>query len=460
MQFCGWQTHAVALTRGGMAIPDTMYAKAGGVSVAYQIYGSGQQRVLGSPGMISNVEVFWEWAPAHELWERWGSFATCADFDKRGTGGSDHIEGTASVEERMQDFLVVMDAIGWERATIFGFAEGGPLACLFAATNPERTERLILQNSFARAVRGPGYEIGLTRAEYDEFAQAWAKHWGTPETLSVPLFWPAQRNDEGFRRWMARLERSVSTPGNLLGMMRLNAELDVRHVLPAIHVPTLVVHARQGAALPVEHGRYLAENIAGATLIEYDATRSQTYGAVDESMDAIEEFVTGEVQSPVDDRVLATVVFTDICGSTEQAAALGDRDWKALLDRHYEALREVLVRHGGTEVKTTGDGMLSMFDSPTRAVRGASDMVEAARANRLEIRAGVHTGELERRGNDVAGIAVHIGARVGALAGEGEVLVSAAVPPLVVGSGLNFVDRGEHELKGVPGTWRLFAVTG
>jgi class 3 adenylate cyclase len=229
-------------------------------------------------------------------------------------------------------------------------------------------------------------------------------------------------------------------------------------VLPAIGVPTLVVHARQDRAAPVEFGRYLAANIPGATLFEYDGEAFPCLVGVDEYMNAIERFVTGTVHRPAADRVLATVLFTDICGSTKRAAALGDRDWKSLLDRHDEALRDVLARHGGVEVTTTGDGMVSTFDSPARAVRCASDMIEAARTTGLEIRAGMHTGEIERRGQDVAGIAVHIGARVAALAGAGEVLVSATVPPLVVGSGLDFADRGEHELKGVPGTWHLFAV--
>jgi class 3 adenylate cyclase len=252
----------------------------------------------------------------------------------------------------------------------------------------------------------------------------------------------------------------ASTPSNLLAMMALNAEIDVRPVLGVIRVPTLVVHARQDMAVPVELGRYLAADIPGATLFEYDGEQFPLLAGADESLDAIEEFVTGAVHRPAGDRVLATVVFTDISRSTERAAALGDHDWKSLLDRHDDALRDVLVRHGGVEVNTTGDGMLASFDSPARAVRCASDMIAAARATGLEIRAGVHTGEVERRGQELAGIAVHIGARVAALASAGEVLVSGTVPPLVVGSGLNFSARGEHELKGVPGVWRLFAVTG
>jgi class 3 adenylate cyclase/alpha-beta hydrolase superfamily lysophospholipase len=444
-----------------MPIPDTRYAMAGDAAVAYQVFGSGEHRVVFVPGAVWNVELLWEWAPFHRYFERWGSFTTVAQFDQRGTGSSERIQGAPSVEERMEDISVVVDAVGWERATIFGgLGDSGPLACLFAATYPERTESLILQGTFACWTRAPDYEIGFDRADFDGFCAAWAARWGTPKTLSVPLFAPSQVGDEAFLRWWTRYERQSTTPQNLLALMAWNADLDVRQVLPAIRVPTLVVHARQDRAFPVELGRYLAAHIPGATLVEYDGETTPYLVGMDEQLDAIERFVTGTVHRPASDRVLATVLFTDIVGSTERAAVLGDRDWKSLLDRHDEALRDVLARHGGVEVDTAGDGMLSTFDSPARAVRCASEMTEATQAIGLEIRAGVHTGEIERRGQHVAGIAVHIGARVAALAGAGEVLVSGTVPPLVVGSGLDFADRGDHELKGVPGTWHLFAVTG
>jgi class 3 adenylate cyclase/alpha-beta hydrolase superfamily lysophospholipase len=440
-----------------MPIAETGYAMAGDAAIAYRVGGAGKHRVVAVPAAPTNLELLWEWAPSRRYFERWGSFATVAAFDQRGSGPSERIQGAPSVEERMEDIRVVMDAVGWERATINATAQSGPLACLFAATHPERTESLILHGSFARRLRAPGYEIGIDRADYDRFCAAWAARWGTPKTLSVPLLAPSQVGNEAFLRWWMRREQQSSTPQNLLAIMALNADLDVRHVLPAIRVPTLVVHARQDRAVPVELGRYLAANIPGATLFEYDGETLPYFVGLDEQMDAIERFITGTVHRPPADRVLATVLFTDISGSTERAAALGDRDWKALLDRHDEVLRDVLARHGGVEVHTTGDGMLATFDSPARAVRCASDMIQAAQAIGLAIRAGVHTGEVERRGGDVAGIAVHIGARVAALAGEGEVLVSGTVPPLVVGSGLDFTDRGEHELKGVPGTWHIYA---
>ncbi len=326
-----------------MPIPETSYAKAGDAAVAYQVFGSGEHRVVALTAPISNVELFWEWAPVHHYFERWGSFATVAWFDKRGTGCSDRIPGAASVEERMEDVRVVMDAVGWERATILGFSDGGPLACLFAATYPERTERLMLQNSFARWVRAPGYEIGPDRSDYDEFCAAWAAAWGTPETPIVAVFVPSQVGDEGFLRWAQRFERQSSTPQDMLAIMALDAEMDVREVLPAIRVPTLVVHARQDLVVDVEHGRYLAANIPGATLFEYDGEHLPVLVGVDETMDVIEEFVTGAVHRPAGERVLATVVFTDICRSTERAAALGDHEWKALLDRHDDVLRAVLA---------------------------------------------------------------------------------------------------------------------
>jgi class 3 adenylate cyclase len=441
-----------------MRIPDTLYAMAGDAAIAYQVFGSGEHRVIIVSPKVHNLDVAWEWSPFHHCLERWGSFATVAVFDKRGAGNSDRLEHPASLEEQMEDFNVVLDAVGWERATVHGWSEGGAVACLFAATYPERTESLILQGCYARLLRAPDYEIGVDRASYDQFWADVAQHWGTPETLMVSVVTPSQVGDDAFLRWWMRLERLSLTPRDFLAVVAMGADVDVRRVLPTIRVPTLVVHARQDQVIPIEHGRYLAANIPGATLFEYNGEHLPMSLGVDETMDTIEEFVAGSVHRPAADRVLATVLFTDIGGSTERAATLGDHHWRGLLDRHDEALRVALERHGGVEVRTTGDGMLSTFDSPARAVRCALDMIEAARATGLDIRAGVHTGEIEHRGQDVAGIAVHIGARVAALASPGEVLVSGAVPPLVVGSGLDFVDHGEHELKGVPRAWRLFAV--
>jgi class 3 adenylate cyclase/alpha-beta hydrolase superfamily lysophospholipase len=452
------EVSAVPLTRGGMQIPETRYAKAGGTSIAYQVYGSGDRRIVGVPGVISNVELSWEYPPIHHYFERLGSFATIAQFDKRGTGCSDRIDRAASLEDRMEDFHVVMDAVGWESASIFGLSEGGPLACLFAATYPERTESLILVGSSARFLWAPDYDIGLDPSDFEAFNQAWSARWGTPETLTVRIFSPSQLGDEAYLRYLTRFERLSSTPDNLLAMMQLNAQIDVRHVLPVINVPTLVVHAAQDLAVPVSHGRYLAAHIPKAQITEYDGEHFPTTTGVDQSTAAIERFLTGTTQISAGDSVLSTVIFTDICGSSERASALGDAPWRALLDRHDEVLNEALLRHGGRRVTGTGDGLLAAVDSPTRALRCAIDMVEAAERIGLKIRVGVHTGEAERRGDDLAGIAVHIGARVAAEASPGEVLVSSAIPPLVVGSQFRFSERGDYHLKGIPGTWQLLAV--
>ena len=365
-----------------MRIPDTLYAMAGDTAIAYQVYGSGEHHVVAVPATLSNVELWWEWSPCHHWFERWGSFATVVAFDKRGSGCSERVEVPATLEQQMEDINVVLDAVGWERATIHAQSEGGAVACLFAATYPERTERLILQGCFARWVRAPDYEMGVDRSSYDGFAAAVARHWGTRETRTVALLAPSQVGDDAYLRWTMRFERQSLTPRDLLAAAALNADIDVRGVLPAIRVPTLVVHARQDRLVPVEHGRYLAANIPGATQSEYDGDHHPMLVGVDECMDAIEAFVSGSVRRSAVDRVLATVLFTDICGSTERASTLGDHRWRGLLDRHDEVLRVALERHGGAEVRTTGDGLLSTFDSPARAVRCALDMIEAARGNR------------------------------------------------------------------------------
>ena len=262
-----------------MPIPDTLYAKAGDAAIAYQVFGAGEHRVVVVPGALSNIDLVWEWAPFHHYFERWGSFATVAHFDQRGTGCSERIQGAPSVEERMDDIRVVMDAVGWERATIYAINHGGPLACLFAATYPKRTESLILQGSFPRSIRAPGYEIGIDRAPYDQVCAAFTAAWGTPKTPGVPLWAPSQVGDEAFLRWQMRYERHSSTPKNWLAIMALNADIDVRQVLSVIRVPTLVVHARQDRTIPVEHGRYLAANIPGATLFEYDGEAARSWWA-------------------------------------------------------------------------------------------------------------------------------------------------------------------------------------
>ena len=435
-----------------MEIPETRYADAGGISIAYQLFGTGPVNVVAVPPAASCVEMVWDWPPAHHYFERWGAFARVAHFDKRGTGYSDRMSGAPSVEERMDDIRAVMDAAGFERAVIFGLSEGGPLSTLFAATYPERTIALVLQGTFARM---PHDEEASSW-----FIDQWAQGWGTPDSITGAFFVPSQQGNEEYALYLRRYERAAATPAALRTLMRLNLEIDVQPALPLIACPTLVVHASGDLLIPVRTGRELAEAIPGALFAEYDSPdHFPMLTGVDDSMDIVEEFLTGELPATPTDRVLATVLFTDIVGSTAHAAELGDSAWHAALDRHEHTMRRVLAEHRGTLVNTTGDGLVATFDSPARGIRCARALCDSAAALALPIRAGVHTGEIERRGNDIAGIAVHIGARIAALACAGEVLVSVSVPPLVAGSGITFTDRGEHQLRGVPGDWRVYAVT-
>jgi class 3 adenylate cyclase/pimeloyl-ACP methyl ester carboxylesterase len=450
----------VNTTIGGLPIPETQYARSGDVQIAYQRYGRGTQRVLGVPGAVSNIELQWEWVPFHPWLERVAEFGDIVQFDKRGMGLSDRISGAATLEERVDDLQAVMDAVGWEDATIWAISEGGPMAIFYAATHPGRVTSLALTGTFARLKAAPDYDAGLPPAVLEQLFDGWARSWGTPDTMTIPLMVPSCQGDAEFLRFMSRFERLSSTPQNLRDTLDLVAEIDVRHLLDAIRVPTIVFHTRQDNAVPVGHGRYLAEHIPGAQYVEYDGEHFPFYVNIEQHLGPWEQFLTGEQHAGPDDRFLATVVFTDICGSTDQASAAGDDAWRRLLDRHDTGARRVIEYHRGVSVKSTGDGVLATFDSPARAIRAAREMVSSARDLGLDIRAGVHTGEVERRGADVAGIAVHIGARVAGVAGPGEVLVSAAVPPLVLGSGIEFTDKGEFTLKGVTEPWRLFAAAG
>jgi class 3 adenylate cyclase/pimeloyl-ACP methyl ester carboxylesterase len=442
-----------------LPIPETRYAPADdGTVVAYQVFGSGPAKVVASPGGLSGLDVWWDWSPMHRYFERYAEFATIAWYDKRGTGSSDRLPSPPSLEERVDDVDVVARALGWDRFNLMGSSEGGPMAMLYAATRPERVERLILQGTFARLLSAPDHPIGERREVVEPFLEAWVGGWGTPETITGPIFLPSQVGAPGFVEWINRVERNSATPGLQRKMFLHTMEIDVREVLPAIRCPVLVLHAVGDAAIPVAHGRDLAERL-GATYVEYEGEHFPWYVGTDVELDAIAPFLTGAPPPSAFDRVLASVLFTDIVDSTRQAAMAGDRAWRAVLDRHDSELSRVIADHRGRLVNTTGDGIVATFDSPTQSVRAGRAMVDAAARLGLDIRAGVHTGEIERRGEDIAGIAVHIAARVGALAGAGEVLVSSSLPPLVVGSGLEFESRGEHELKGVPGTWQVLRAT-
>ena len=445
--------------------PETRYARSGDVSVAYQVVGDGPLDLVAVPGFVSHVEWAWEEPSVARYLRRLASFSRLLLFDKRGTGLSDRIAGVSTLEERMDDIRAVMDAVGSEHAVIFGASEGGPLAALFAATYPERTSALILYGTFASVVRQPDYPWKRTPEELrrliEERARTIHETWGSLEAVAQSLqrMAPSAADDEGLKRWLATLMRLGASPGAEIARQRMNAEIDIRHVLPAIRVPTLVLHRTGDRDSSVEEGRYIAARIPGAKFVELPGDDHFPFiGDMDSTLDEIEEFVTGARPDREPDRVLATVLFTDIVSSTEHAVRLGDRRWRDLQERHHVLVRRELVRHRGREVDTAGDGFLATFDGPARAVRCAVAIGEGVRALGLEVRAGLHTGECELRGDRVSGIAVHTGARVMAQAGAGEVLVSSTVKDLVAGSGLRFEDRGVHAFKGVPGEWRLYAV--
>jgi class 3 adenylate cyclase/alpha-beta hydrolase superfamily lysophospholipase len=438
------------------SVPETRYAKSGDVNIAYQVVGEGAIDVVLVPGFVSHLEKDWE-EPRHAAFlRRLASFSRLIRFDKRGTGLSDRPGGLPDLETRTDDVRAVMDAVGSERAALFGYSEGGPMSALFAATYPVRTDALVLYGTYAkRQDPDQDYPWAATGEERRLYAEEVERTWGVTADLGIM----APGADAALQRWWAERARAAASPGAAKALILMNGLIDVRHVLPTIHVPTLVLHRVGDLDSRVDEGRYIASRIPGARFVELTGDDHFVSIRSDEIVDEIEEFLTGVRRGPEPDRVLATVVFTDLVGSTERAAELGDRRWRGLLDQHHATVRRELERWSGVEVDTAGDGFLATFDGPARAVRCACAVRDAVQPLGLQIRAGVHTGEIELVGSKPAGIAVHTGARVAALAGAGEVLVSSTVKDLVAGSGIEFEERGEHELKGVPGTWRLYAVT-
>jgi pimeloyl-ACP methyl ester carboxylesterase len=438
--------------------PETRYAKSGDVHIAYQVVGDGPIDLVFIPGLFTHVEHQWEEPNFARFLGRLASFSRLIIFDARGAGLSDQAPELPPMEEQMDDLLAVLDAVGSSSAVIFGLSQAGPMAILFAASHPERTRAIVLYGSYASPRRQDGYPWGRSAEWMEDYGRQIDRDWGSGVFLEQVA--ASRLNDEPFRRWWGKYERLSHGPGNALAYFRMNAQIDVRAVLPSIQVPTLVLQRRGDVYRDPGHARYLAENIPGAKLVELDGIDHLPYlGDADAIVDEVEEFLTGVRPPPERDRVLATVLFTDIVGSTQHASALGDRAWRELLERHHSLIRGELNRYRGREIDTAGDGFLAMFDGPARAVRCASAIVAAMPGIGLEVRAGVHTGEVELMGAGLGGIAVHIGARVAALAQAGEVLVSGTVRDLVAGSGIEFADRGEVALKGVPGQWRLFSVT-
>jgi pimeloyl-ACP methyl ester carboxylesterase/class 3 adenylate cyclase len=437
--------------------PQTHYARCGELSIAYQVIGDGSRDLVVIPGFVWHIEQLWNDPGYHRLMRGLSDFARVIAYDKRGTGMSDPIVAPPSLDERMDDVVAVLDAAGSERATVFGMSEGGPIGTLFAASHPERTERLIIYGSFVCAMDRPDAPGAERSAARWERIKTVVDHWGEGRNVE----WAAPSVDSPtMRRFTGLLERVAMSPAMARANMAANFEIDIRPVLPSVRVPTLVLHRRDDV-IPIEHGRYFAEYIPGARMVELEGPDHWPFvGDVDAIVGEVEEFVTGARAAHDTDSLLATVLFTDIVGSTERAAALGDDAWRAVLQEHDDLVRRQLHTHEGREVKTMGDGFLAMFDRPAKAVRCATRIASDAAELGISIRAGLHTGECERRGADVTGLAVHIGARIGALAGPDEVLVSGTVRDLVLGSGIKFSDRGHHVLKGVPGEWPVFAVAG
>lgn len=438
--------------------PETRYARNGDVSIAYQVTGDGPVDVVLVPGWVSHVEYAWEEPSYARFLKRLASFARLILLDRRGTGLSDRVAGLPTLEERMEDTRAVMDAAGCRRAALFGISEGGPICLTFAATYPERTTALVLCNTAARMLEAPDYPQGWRREVFEEFLRR-LEHWGNGD--SVDLLAPSVATDPDFRRSWARFERFAVSPSGIQTLLRMTADIDARCALPAITAPTLIVHRVGDRILPVAAARYMAGRIPGARLVELPGDDHFLWvGDVDGVLDEVEEFLTGVRGTREADRQLMTLLFTDIADSTARAARLGDRDWGQLIARHDAIVRRELATFRGAELNHLGDGFLAAFDGPARAIRCATRIIAATRDIGLAVRAGVHTGECERHEGQLRGLALHIGARVAAIAEPGEVLVSQTVRDLIAGSAIALESRGHHALKGVPGEWGLYAVRG
>jgi len=438
--------------------PRTRYALSDDAHIAYQVFGEGDLDLVFVPGFVSNIEHYWEMPQVPDVLERLGSFARVVIFDKRGTGLSDPVAGPPPLEQRMDDMQAVMDAVGVERAALFGISEGGPASVLFAATYPERTSALVLYGSTPRFRTDSDISWGATDEQIEVVLAEVSSKWG--EGALLEAFAPSAAGDPQMDQVWGRFQRAGASPAMARAVMAALFEIDVRDILPTIRVPTLILHRTGDLIAPVEGARLMANRIPDARLVEFEGDDHVPFtGDFEPVLDEMEQFLTGTRQERPLDRVLATVMFTDIVDSTRRAADAGDRRWRELLHRHDELTRRQLDRFRGQEVKTLGDGFLATFDGPARGIECACAIRDGIGPLGLDVRAGLHTGECELHSEDVRGMAVNIGARVGALADANEVLVSSTVKDLVVGSDLDFADRGEHELKGVPGKWRLYAAS-
>jgi pimeloyl-ACP methyl ester carboxylesterase/class 3 adenylate cyclase len=449
-----------------MDVPEVQYAKSGDVNIAYQVTGDGPFDLVFVPGYVTHLELHWSISSFRPFLEELSSFCRLIRLDKRGTGMSDRVSGAPTLEARMDDVRAVMDATGSSRAAFYGLSEGAAMSILFAATYPERTAALVVRSAYPRRMWAPDYPWGQTEEAYEREVERALQVFGPREQGREALRALGRFTDAEVDSFLQML-RFGTSPGSLTALHRMNREIDIRHVLPAVRVPTLVLHGMEDEIVPVEVARYVASTIPAARLVEIPGVGHLAFGdpAAMPISHEIQSFVesvweAGGWEEAEPDRVLATVLFTDIVGSTAKAAELGDRAWRELLERHHGLIRRELVRYRGAELDVAGDGFFARFDGPARAIRCAWSITEAVRELGLEIRAGLHTGECEVMDGKVGGIAVHIGARVANQAEPGEVLVSSTVKDLVAGSGLRFRDRGTAELKGVAEEWRLFAVEG
>ena len=436
----------------------TKYAQSGDVSIAYQTVGEGSFDLVFVMGWVSNIDEFWTDPPFARFLNGLASFARLIVFDKRGTGLSDRVDERQlpTLEQRMDDVRAVMDAADSRKAVLLGISEGGPMCTLFAATYPERTAALVTFGSYARQLATADYPWGRSREEHQAGIDQIRSGWGN-SPVGLDMRAPSRSNDPAFRDWWTRYLTRSATPRAAVALTEMNAQIDVRPVLSAIHVPSLIMHRTGDRSLRVEGSRYTARQIPGAKYLEYAGDDHLPWvGDVEAVLGDIEEFLTGARHVSEPDRVLATVVFVDIVKSTERAAEIGDRRWRTLLESFYALMRRNLERYRGREIDTAGDGFFCTFDGPARAVRCAQGIGTEVSNLGITVRAGVHTGEVEIMDGKVGGIAVHIGARVAAEAGAGEVVVSSTVKDLVAGSGIRFEDRGLRTLKGVPGDWHLF----
>jgi pimeloyl-ACP methyl ester carboxylesterase len=443
----------------GQAPPKTQYTRSGDLHIAYQVVGEGPLDLVYVPGWVSHVELAWEEPTLARFLRRLASFSRLIMFDKRGTGLSDRVpnDKLPTLEERIDDLRAVMDAVDSERPAIFGFSEGGNLSAFFAATYPERTKALVLFGTFAKRIWSSDYPWAPKPEDRERESETLEREWG--ELMDLEYYVPSKDGDQPFLRRLATYFRRSASPGAAVALLRMNTQLDIRHILPTIRVPTLVIHRKGDRDANVEEGRWVAKQIPNARFVELSGEDHLPWvGHQDAVIDEVQEFLTGARAIPEPNRVLATVLFTDIVGSTEQAALMGDRAWQELLDSHHALVRKALAQFRGREIKTVGDAFITTFDGPARAMRCACAIRDSVGSIGVEIRAGLHTGEIEITGPDIGGIAVHIAARIMSVAQPGEILVSSTVKDLSVGSGIAFIDRGARVLKGVPDEWRLFMV--